>query len=267
MSNQNRSIAVVVGAGGQIGGAIADILSEDYRLALIDRDSALLSKAIEAHESALAFCVDAASSGEMDRAFAAAGESGTIEVVAIAVGTTIGGSLHELDEDCWAQTVDSCMTSVFQALRVAVRLLRGRGGAICVVGSVHADRPQPGFPAYAAAKAGARALAMQAAVEYGHEGVRVNMVTPGWTRTNHTMGRLTQDDVVALAEATPLPELVEPSDVASAVAYLLSPAAHRITGAEIVVDAGSSLLGAQTVLREGYRDALGMPRRPGARLT
>lgn len=255
-----RPIAVVVGAGGQIGAAIVAELAAAHRLALIDIDADRLAAVGADLPDALVFAIDAAATAEMDAAFAAISSAGTVAAAAIAVGTTTGGSLHELDDERWQQTLDSNLGSVFRALRASVRVLSG-GGAICVVGSVHAAAPQPGYPAYAVAKAGVHVLARQVAAEYGHRGIRVNIVTPGWTRTAHTESRLSPQDAMALDESTPLQGLVEPRDVASAVAYLLSPGARHITGADVVVDAGAALLGGATVLRAGYRASLGLPDR------
>lgn len=256
--DEDRPIAVVVGAAGQIGAAIAEELAATHRLALIDRDADRLADIARGERDALRYAIDAASTAEMDAAFASLTAAGTIRTVAIAVGTTTGGSLHDLDDTRWQATLDSNLSTVFRALRASVVALRD-GGGICVIGSVHAGAPQPGYPAYAAAKAGVHALARQVAAEYGHRGIRVNLVTPGWTRTAHTEGRLTARDATALSEATPLDALVEPADIAATVGFLLSPAARHITGAEVVVDAGSSLLGAATVLRDGYRASLGLP--------
>jgi NAD(P)-dependent dehydrogenase (short-subunit alcohol dehydrogenase family) len=102
------------------------------------------------------------------------------------------------------------------------------------------------------------ALARQVAGEYGHTGIRVNVVTPGWTLTSHTAERLADGDRAALLDASPLRELAVPDDIAAAAAFLLSDDARRITGAEIVVDAGASLLGGASVLRNAPRRLLNL---------
>ncbi|SIT89738.1 SDR family NAD(P)-dependent oxidoreductase [Microbacterium sp. RU33B] len=258
MSEDPRPVAVVVGAGGQIGEAIANALAGDNRLALIDRDAQRLAEVASTHPGSSAFAIDAASTAEIDRVFGMVAETGRLARLAIAVGTTRGGSLAELSDGDWQETLDSNLHTVFRSLRAGIRSMADRGGAIGIVGSVHAAAPHPGYPAYAAAKAGVAAMARQAAAEYGHRGIRVNLVTPGWTATAHTRSRLDDDDARALDEATPLNGQVGPGDVAGAVAFLLSDSARMITGAEIVVDGGASLLGGAAVLRTGYREALGL---------
>jgi NAD(P)-dependent dehydrogenase (short-subunit alcohol dehydrogenase family) len=256
-----RTLAVVVGGGGEIGRAIAAQLALRHRIALVDRDGARLRDAAESLPAdTLIIETDAAAEGAVAAAVHALDVAEPVAVFAIAVGTTEGGSLDAVDAASWARVVDSNLTAVFESLRAAVTAFRRQGtdGAICVIGSVHAAAPLPGYPAYAAAKAGVVALARQTATEYGHLGIRVNVVTPGWTRTAHTAGRLGDADEAALLDATPLRELVEPDDIAAATAFLLGDGARRITGADIVVDAGASLLGGATVLRAGSRQLLGL---------
>lgn len=255
-----RPIAAVVGASGAIGGTIAARLAGDHRVALLGRDpDRLLENAALCGDDALVLPVDAANAAEVDAAFAQLDRAGGVSVLVIAVGTTAGGSLHEVDDAGWSSVIDSNLTTVYQSLRAGIRAMLARGGAVCVIGSVHAAAPQPGFPAYAAAKAGVAALARQAAAEYGHRGIRVNLVTPGWTRAPHTSERLAESDSRHLLDATPLRDLVEPVDVAEAVAWLVSDAAKRISGADIIVDGGASLLGGATTLRSVYREPLGLP--------
>lgn len=258
--DQARPIVAIVGAGGAIGGAIADRLADRYRLALLGRDPDRLGLQAGRHPAdTLVLPVDAASGAAVDEAFARIDDEGGVAALVIAVGTTSGGSLHELTGAEWREVVESNLTTVFETLRAGVcSMLEHGGGSIVVIGSVHAADPQPGFPAYAAAKAGVAALAKQAAAEYGHRGIRINVVTPGWTRAPHTSGRLDEVDEGLLLDSTPLRELVEPTDIAEAVAWLLGDQSRRISGADLVVDGGSHLFGASTVLRSQYRRRIGL---------
>lgn len=252
-------ITVVVGAGGAIGEAIARVLARDDRLALLDLDGEHLTRIAQSlPPDTLSFEVDASRAAAMDKAFSAIGKAARIDRLVVSVGITDGGSIHGLPSQRWHATIDSNLTTVYHSLRLGVSNMLSDGGSIVVVGSVHAESPQPGFPAYAAAKAGVGALARQVAAEYGHRGIRVNVVTPGWTGTPHTRSRLAPSDEALLRDSTPLREFVEPEDLAEAVGWLLSYNARHITGADLRIDGGAALFGGSTVLRDLYRNRIGL---------
>ena len=89
-------------------------------------------------------------------------------------------------------------------------------------------------PAYAAAKAAVRNLTKNLALLWAPQGVRVNSVHPGFIETPI----LGETDRAQLVAVTPLGRLGQPEEVAEAIAYLVSPAASFITGAELYVDGG-----------------------------
>lgn len=264
MAGPDASWCVVAGAAGGIGRAIAQRLGAAHPLLLLDRDADGLEEVRYVVEQAggHARCgaADLSDGGAVERVFALHSDV-RIGSVAVAVGTTTAGSLHETSDEDWATVLDSCLTTVFTVIRAAVRAMP-QGGSICVLGSVHASAPVPGYAAYAAAKAGVTALVRQVAGEYGQHRIRANLVTPGWTETPHTLGRLSEHDRGALLDATPLRDLVQPDDIAAAVEFLLGPQAARITGADLVVDAGGGLLPASSLLRDSQRATLGLPALP-----
>jgi NAD(P)-dependent dehydrogenase (short-subunit alcohol dehydrogenase family) len=121
----------------------------------------------------------------------------------------------------------------FLLAQAAARSMRGRGGAIVNVTSVHEHVPRVGFAAYASAKAALGMLTRSLALELGAEGIRVNAVAPGVIATEHNeeaerLGR----------EAVPLARAGSPEEVAALVAFLLGPEATYVSGASLLIDGG-----------------------------
>jgi NAD(P)-dependent dehydrogenase (short-subunit alcohol dehydrogenase family) len=136
------------------------------------------------------------------------------------------------------------LTAVFFTVQAAAPHLNA-GASIILNGSVHAVMGIPGWSAYAATKAGVRAMTRNLASEFAPRGIRVNQVTPGGTRTPiWSPFAPTDEAMVALEQqivrTIPLGRLGEPDEVAKAVLYLASDDASNVTGAEIVVDGGAT---------------------------
>ena len=116
-------------------------------------------------------------------------------------------------------------------------------GAIVNVASIHGVASLPGFFPYAAAKSGLIGLTRSMALDYGADGIRVNVVCPGFTRT-----RLVQDSIdrhrdraaaeAAMIRGVALGRIAEPSEVAAVISFLASEDASYISGASLLVDGG-----------------------------
>src|SRR5206468_11500179 len=117
-------------------------------------------------------------------------------------------------------------------------MLQSEGGSIVFLGSIVADGTPPAQQlGYTVAKAGLSALARSLAVELGPKGIRVNVVSPGMTRTSMIETLPEKARMLAKAQA-PLRQLADPLDIAQSVVFLLSPAASHITGETIRVCGG-----------------------------
>jgi len=127
------------------------------------------------------------------------------------------------------------VSSVAFGLRMAAR----GEGAIVNTASIVALRSMP-FHSYAPTKAAVVSMTMNLAAEWGPRGVRVNAVSPGFTRSPPFQARIEsgERDPAALERATALGRLMEPDDIAFAVAFLLSDEARSITGVNLPVDGG-----------------------------
>jgi NAD(P)-dependent dehydrogenase (short-subunit alcohol dehydrogenase family) len=128
-------------------------------------------------------------------------------------------------------------------------LAAGSGGAIVNVSSHQAHQAVPGCLPYVTAKAGIEGLTRALAVEYGSRGIRVNAVALGSIGTERYEASLNEQDAVAAARIKhemrllhPVGRVGRPSEVAAAVAYLLSDDASFISGVTLPVDGGRSVL-------------------------
>jgi acetoacetyl-CoA reductase/3-oxoacyl-[acyl-carrier protein] reductase len=130
------------------------------------------------------------------------------------------------------------LRGAFYLMRHVIPVMRRSGaGSIVLIGSINGSRGKFGASAYAASKAGLIGLAKSVSSETGRFGIRVNVIEPGWVRTQMTEslpGTLRQQAV----NETLLGELVEPDDIAAAVVYLSGSGGRRITGQIMRVDAG-----------------------------
>ena len=153
------------------------------------------------------------------------------------------GKMHPVERvrmDHWDREINIDLRGTFLVARsVGVRMAQRRSGAIVNVASIAGMTSGP-IHAYTAAKAGVIQITQTLAAEWGRMGVRVNAVSPGFTRTialeaGIASGALNKD---LLTRPTALNRLVEPIEVAQAIAWLLSPMSSGVTGINLPVDAG-----------------------------
>jgi NAD(P)-dependent dehydrogenase (short-subunit alcohol dehydrogenase family) len=155
----------------------------------------------------------------------------------------IFGKMHPVERvrlENWDREINIDLRGTFVVARsVGERMAKRRHGAIVNVASVAGMTSGP-IHAYTAAKAGVIQITQTLAAEWGRRGVRVNAVSPGFTRTTTleagiASGALNRE---RLARNTAMNRLVEPIEVAQAIAWLLSPASSGVTGVNLPVDAG-----------------------------
>ena len=121
------------------------------------------------------------------------------------------------------------------------------------IASIAATNPQPRSGAYSASKAAAAMLSRQLALEWGPDGIRSNVVSPGFIRTPMSEAFYQQPDVKERREKMlPSRRIGTPQDIADAVIFLASPRSAYVNGAEILVDGGLDQVMMELTPRPGF---------------
>ncbi len=241
-------VALVTGAGGGIGAAVAAALAaEGCDVALVDLPR---GAGLEAAERAVTSCGRRALVLEADvRSAAAAADAvatvgtrfGGLDILVCSAGITRDGVSWKLAESDWDDVLDVNLKGCFVYARAAVPALRARGGGRIVnIGSINGLRGKFGQTNYAASKAGVIGLTKSLARETGRFAITANVVAPGMTETAMTRALDSGTRDAARAETT-LGRLCEPADIADAVLFLASRRARQITGAVLRVDGGQCM--------------------------
>ena len=233
-------MVLITGGVGGIGRAIARVFaaSSDKAVVVVDRNRPAPA---EAAARVRYLTADVCNRGELARVLEQVSE---VDVLVCCAGIQRHGLVGDQPVSEWREVIDVNLAGVYHTVDELVGRMAA-GGAIVFIGSVAGSLGFAGRAAYSTAKAGLNGLMRSLAVELAPRGIRVNVVSPGFTRTAMIEQRLQSGalDLDSMLAAVPLARLAEPEDVAAAVSFLASDAAAFITGQDLAVDGGFSSRG------------------------
>ena len=252
-------VALVTGAGSGIGKAAAVLLAQQGV-----RVGALSHTADEVEQTAaeirrngneaIPIVADVAREEQMQQAVRQLADRwGRLDIVFANAGINgVWAPIEELTLDDWSRTITSNLTGTFLTIKYAVPYLKKQGGNIVVTSSVNGTRvfSNTGATAYSATKAGEVAIAKMLAVELGPHNIRVNVICPGQTETE-IQENTEKEDLKKIKFPVEYPKGKIPLDggkpatsmqVAELLLFLVSDAASHITGTQLWIDGGESLV-------------------------
>jgi 3-oxoacyl-[acyl-carrier protein] reductase len=241
--NGRDGCALVTGASGGIGSAIAQALAGDGWPVGVNfrRDEQGALETVERIEdggaNALALCADVTVPEQSELLFARLEEEfGRVLVLVNNAGVRSDDLAVSLSDSDWGGVIDTNLTAAFRSTRRALRgMIRARFGRIINIASVVGPRANAGQCNYAAAKAGLIGMTRTVAVEVARRGVTVNAIAPGLIETDMT-AHLNGD----LLGSVPARRAGQPADVAACARFLASEGAGYVTGSTLYVDGGLS---------------------------
>ncbi len=250
----HHKVALVTGAAGGIGRAVAQRLAQEgARVAVndirageaLDETVGLCRAACGAEDGAIAVPCDVADEAQVAETVARVIERfGRLDVLVNNAGILVESPSHEVAMSDYDRVVEVNLRGAFLCARAAIAhfLERGGGGVVLNNSSCHQAIPKPGFVSYSISKGGLENLTRTLALEYAHEGIRVNAVAPGAVDSPMNASWIGDQQARAAVERRiPVGRVAAPEEIAAVFAFLASEDASYITGQTIFACGGLTL--------------------------
>ena len=239
MYDLSGKVALVTGASGGIGSEIARRLHNAGAHVILSgtNQEKLDSLGAELKESSVKVC-DLSNHADCESLI---NDIENIDILVCNAGMTKDGLVIRMKIEDFEDVMNVNLTSSFILNKLAARkMMSARSGRIINISSIVAVTGNPGQVNYCASKAGMIGMAKSLALEIAGRGVTVNVVAPGFIKTNMT-DKLNEKQVEHIMSKIPMGRMGMPGDIASAVLFLASDAASYITGQTIHINGGMYL--------------------------
>jgi 3-oxoacyl-[acyl-carrier protein] reductase len=246
MFNLSGKKALVTGASGGIGGAIAKALhAQGADVALSGRNVEALEKlAAEIGQERVHIVPGDLGTAEAADALIKTAEEkmGQVDILVNNAGLTKDGLFMRMKDEDWQIVQDVNLTAPFRLIRAAIKgMMKRRYGRIINITSVVGVTGNPGQANYCASKAGMIGMSKSMAAEVANRGITVNCIAPGFIATAMT-DALTDDQKGKINATIPAGAMGTPEDIAAGVVYLASDEANYITGQTLHVNGGMAMI-------------------------
>ena len=232
--------AVVTGGGSGIGLASARrFIEEGAFVYIFGRRQKVLDAALATlGNSARAVRGSVSDPADLDRLYATVKEErGGLDILFANAGTGAFAALGAITPEHYDQAFDVNVKGLLFTVQKGLPLMKA-GGSIILTGSTTGEMGTPQFSVYSATKAAVRNFARSWAQDLRGTGIRVNVLSPGPTRTDLALEVVGEEAFAALGASTPIGRLGDPAETAAAAAFLASGDSSFMTGSEMFVDGG-----------------------------
>jgi len=249
--NLNGKTAFISGGSRGIGYGIAEILAFNGANIIIGsiHGEGAEKAADKLSRETGAFCfgleLDVCLASSVSSAFESIKEkTNSLDIAVNNAGVANSIDFLDTDEAAWDHVLDTNLKGVYQCCRAEIPLMLENGGKIVNIASISGSMVNvPQYQAnYNTSKAGVIMLTKSLAVEYAKRGIRINSLSPGYTLTEMNKRPEVKDLLKIWADRTPMGRHAEVDEIASAALFLVSDMSGFITGHDLVVDGGSTIV-------------------------
>jgi len=240
MTRLEGKTAVVTGGGGGIGFASAKRFIEEGAFVFIfGRTKTTLDEALALlGPNARAVCGSITDAADLDRLFEAVkAERGSLDILFANAGISELAPLGQITAEQYDRIFGTNVKGLLFTVQAALPLM-SEGGSIILTGSSGGSMGIPQFSLYSASKAAIRSFARTWAQDLNGTGIRVNVLSPGATRTDKAVEIMGEAGLDAVRANTPLARVGAPDEIAAVAAFLASGDSSFMTGSEVFADGG-----------------------------